>query len=127
MNFTIAPTLNKLVDGNITQALASFVKIEGTVNKPKLRLDTSSAINTIVGAVATGGISFGGEVLLSGDDDPCRSSLKNTKYANKYAQTKGIKSGTKRAYQEVNKQAKEAVKELEKAAKNLLNSFKVQF
>ena len=127
MNFTIAPTLNKLADGNITQALASFVKIEGTLNNPKLRLDTSSALNTIVGAVATGGISFGGEVLLSGDDDPCRSALKNTKYADKYAQTQGIKSSTKRAYQEVNKQAKEAVKELGKAAKNLLNSFKVQF
>lgn len=127
MNFTIAPTLNKLADGNITQALASFVKIEGTLNNPKLRLDTSSALNTIVGAVATGGISFGGEVLLSGDDDPCRSALKNTKYADKYAQTQGIKSSTKRAYQEVNKQAKEAVKGLGNAAKNLLNSFKGQF
>ena len=29
INFTIAPMLNKLADGNIAQALASFVKIEG--------------------------------------------------------------------------------------------------
>ena len=48
INFTIAPTLNKLVDGNITQALASFVKVEGTLDNPKLRLDTSLALNTIV-------------------------------------------------------------------------------
>jgi uncharacterized protein involved in outer membrane biogenesis len=88
INFTIAPTLNKLADGNITQALASFVKIEGTLNKPKLRLDTSSALNTIVGAVATGGISLGGEMLLSGDDDPCYSALVNTAYADKFKQTK---------------------------------------
>lgn len=127
INFTIAPMLNKLSDGNITQALASFVKIEGTLEHPKLRLDTSSAINTIVGAVATGGISLGGEVLLSGDDDPCYSALINTQYANKYVQTKGIKSSTKRAYQEVNKQAKNAVKGIGNAAKNLFNSLKDQF
>ena len=127
INFTIAPTLNKLADGNITQALASFVKIEGTLNNPKLRLDTSSAISTIVGAVATGGISLGGEVLLSGDDDPCRSALEGTKYANKFKQTTGAKSSTKRAYQEVNKQAKNAVKEIGNAAKNLLDAFKGQF
>ena len=127
INFTIAPTLNKLADGNITQALASFVKIEGTLNNPKLRLDTSSAISTIVGAVATGGISLGGEVLLSGDDDPCRSALEGTKYANKFKQTTGAKSSTKRAYQEVNKQAKNAVKEIGNAAKNLLDAFAGQF
>ena len=127
MNFTIAPMFNKLADGNITQALASFVKIEGTLENPKLRLDTSSALNTIVGAVATGGISFGGEMLLSGDDDPCYSALKNTQYANKFIQTSGVKSSTKRAFQEVNKQAKDAVKELENVAKSLLNSFKKNF
>lgn len=127
INFTIAPTLNKLADGNITQALASFVKIEGTLNKPKLRLDTSSALNTIVGAVATSGISLGGEMLLSGDDDPCYSALVDTAYANKFKQTKGIKSDTKRAYQEVNKQAKEVIKGVGNAAKNIFDAFKKQF
>ena len=127
INFTIAPTLNKLADGNITPALASFVKIEGTLNKPKLRLDTSSALNTIVGAVATGGISLGGEMLLSGDDDPCYSALVNTAYANRFQQTKGIKSDTKRAYQEVNKQAKEVIKGVGNAAKNIFDAFKKQF
>ena len=97
------------------------------MENPKLRLDTSSALNTIVGAVATGGISLGGEVLLSGDDDPCYSALKGTQYANKFTKTEGVKSNTKRAIKEVNKQAKEAVKEIGNAAKNLLNSFKGQF
>ena len=127
INFTLAPTLNKLADGNITQALASFIRIEGTLTHPKLRLDTSSALSTIVGAVATGGISFGGEVLLSGDDDACYSALVNTAYANKFKQTKGIKSGTKRAYQEVNKQAKEVIKGVEDLAKNLFGNLKNQF
>lgn len=127
INFTIAPTLNKLADGNITQALASFVKIEGTLNKPKLRLDTSSALSTIVGAVATGGMSLGGEVLLSGDSDPCHSALINTPYANKFVQTKGIRSDTKRAYQEVSKQTKNAVKGIGNAAKNLLGAIREQF
>ena len=127
IDFTIAPTLNKLADGNITQALASFIKIEGTLNSPKLRLDASSALNTIVGAMVTGGISLGGEVLLSGDDDPCRSALINTAYANKFKQTTGVKSSTKRAYQEVNKQAKNAMKGIGNAAKNLLGAFKNQF
>ena len=127
ISFTIAPTLNKLTSGNITQALASFVKIEGTLDNPKLRLDTSSALSTIVGAVATGGISLGGEMLLSGDDDPCYSALVNTVYANKFKQTKGIKSSTKRAYQEVNKQAKNVIKDVGNAAKNIFDAFKEQF
>ncbi len=127
ISFTIAPTLNKLASGNITQALASFVKIEGTLDNPKLRLDTSSALSTIVGAVATGGISLGGEMLLSGDDDPCYSALVNTVYANKFKQTKGIKSSTKRAYQEVNKQAKNVIKDVGNAAKNIFDAFKEQF
>lgn len=127
ISFTIAPTLNKLASGNITQALASFVKIEGTLDNPKLRLDTSSALSTIVGAVATGGISLGGEMLLSGDDDPCYSALVNTVYANKFKQTKGIKSSTKRAYQEVNKQAKKVIKDVGNAAKNIFDAFKEQF
>lgn len=127
ISFTIAPTLNKLASGNITQALASFVKIEGTLDNPKLRLDTSSALSTIVGAVATGGISLGGEMLLSGDDDPCYSALVNTVYANKFKQTKGIKSSTKRAYQKVNKQAKNVIKDVGNAAKNIFDAFKEQF
>ena len=66
-------------------------------------------------------------MLLSGDDDPCYSALVNTAYADKFKQTKGVKSGTKRAYQEVNKQAKEVIKGVGNAAKNILDAFKGQF
>ena len=65
IDFTIAPSLNKLVDGNIAQALASFVKIEGTIENPKIGLDQEAALTTIVGTVASGGIYFGSEMLLN--------------------------------------------------------------
>ena len=123
MNFTIAPTLNKLADGNIAQALASFVKLEGTLEQPKIGLDTRAALTTVVGTMASGGAYLGSEVLLSGDDSPCYTALQGTVYASKFPKPSGVKAATKDAYQDVNKTAKDAVKGLESAAKNLLGAF----
>lgn len=123
INFTIAPTLNKLADGNITQALASFVKLEGTLEKPKVGIDTRSALTTIVGTVASGGTYLGSEILLNGSDSPCYTALAGTTYASRFPKPSGVKAATKDAYQDVNKTAKDAVKGLEDAAKDILGAF----
>ncbi len=122
IDFTIAPSLNKLVDGNITQALASFIKIVGTINSPKIRLDQSSAISTIVGTMATGGLYLGSEVLLNEDVDICHSALQGTKYANKFQTTDGVKAATKKVYYDVKQDTKAAVKELKNVAKDFLGA-----
>lgn len=123
INFTIAPTLNKLADGNIAQALASFVKLEGTLEKPKVGIDTRSALTTIVGTVASGGAYLGSEILLNGSDSPCYTALAGTTYASRFPKPSGVKAATKGAYQDVNKTAKDAVKGLEDAAKDILGAF----
>ena len=123
MSFTIAPTLNKLADGNIAQALASFVKLEGTLEEPKIGLDTRAALTTVVGTMASGGAYLGSEVLLSGDDSPCYTALQGTSYAAKFPKPSGVKAATKDAYQDVNQTAKDTMKGLENAAKNLFGAF----
>ena len=123
IDFTIAPSLNKLADGNIAQALASFVKIEGTIENPKIGLDQEAALTTIVGTVASGGVYFGSEMLLNGNDSPCYTALQGTKFASKFPKPSGVKAATKGAYQDVNQGAKDAVKDLKNVAKDLLGNF----
>lgn len=123
IDFTVAPSLNKLADGNITQALASFIKLTGTLEKPKIRLDQTSALTTIVGTMATGGAYLGSEVLLNGDDSPCYTALAGTKYAGRFPKPTGVKATTKDVYQDVGKSTKAVVKGVEGAAKNLIGAF----
>lgn len=123
IDFTVAPSLNKLADGNITQALASFIKLGGTLEHPKVGLDQASALTTIVGTMATGGAYLGSEVLLNGDDSPCYTALAGTQYASRFPKPSGVKATTKDVYQDVGKQTKDVVKGLEGAAKNLLGAF----
>lgn len=115
--------MNKLADGNITQALASFIKLTGTLEKPKVRLDQTSALTTIVGTMATGGAYLGSEVLLNGDDSPCYTALAGTKYASRFPKPTGVKATTKDVYQDVGKSTKAVVKGVEGAAKNLIGAF----
>lgn len=123
IDFTVAPMINKLADGNITQALASFVRVGGDIRNPKLYLDKTSALTTIVGSVATGGVYLGSEMLFNSDDDPCYSSLQGTKYSSKFTTSKGLGTTAKNAYQDVSKQTKDVVNGLGKAAKGMFDAF----
>ncbi len=124
INLTIAPTLNKLVDGNITQALVSFVRIAGTLSNPELKIDKTATLTTVLGTIVSGGTYLGAEAILSGDDTPCYAALIGTKYASRFPKPKGIKSGTKNVYQDVTKQAKSIVKEFGGVAKDFLGVLK---
>ncbi len=123
IDFTLAPALNKLADGNLTQALASFIRLKGTLDNPKIGLDKTAALTTVVGTVASGGVYLGSEVLLNGDGSPCYTALEGTQYALRFPKPSGVTAATKGVYQDVSKQAKDVVKGLGGAAKNLLNSF----
>ena len=124
IDFMIAPAMNKLAEGNITQALASFIKLQGTLQNPKIGLDKASALTTVVGTMMTGGVYLGSEILMNGSSSPCYTALAGTKYASRFPKPTGVKAATKGAYQDVGKQTKAVVKGFEGATKNLIGAFK---
>lgn len=124
IDFTISPTLNKLSSGNLTQALASFIRLGGKLDKPSLKLDKTSAVSTVVGTIATNGLYLGGEVLLGGDDNLCNTALQGTKFVARYPKKESVKNSVKESYQDVAEQARDAAKEIRDAAKGLFKSLK---
>lgn len=124
ISFTIAPSLNKLAKGNIAQALASFIKVGGTIEDPKIRIDNQEALKTVVG-VATGGVAYlGSQMVLNGDGSPCYTALQGTAYAARYPKPTGVKATTQDVYNDTTKQIKDGVKDLKNTAKDILGMFK---
>ena len=125
LSFTIEPSLNKLASGNIAQALASFIRLSGTLQNPQLKLDDTEALKTIVGVVATGGANYlGSQMLLAGNGTPCYKALEGTKYANKFPKPTGVRAETQEIYQDTTKQIKDGLQGLQNTAKDLLKMFK---
>ncbi len=124
INFMISPMLNKLAQGNITQALASFIRIKGKIQKPSIGIDTASAVSTVVGSVATGGLYLGSEVLMSGDENLCNTALQGSKYVSRFPRKESVQNTAKDAYQNVTGNAKDALREIGSTAKGMFNSLK---
>lgn len=89
INLSIKPFSGKITDTNIASALSSLVKLTGTIQNPKVGLDSASAIKTIVGVATTGPVYFGAQMLIENDGTPCYTALKNTPYAEKFPKPKG--------------------------------------
>ncbi|MBR6664061.1 MAG: AsmA family protein [Alphaproteobacteria bacterium] len=125
ISFTIEPSMNKLAQGNVAQAMASFIKVVGTLQDPKIRLDKSEALKTIAGVAMTGGVSYlGSQVLLNGSGEPCYVALEGTKYANLFPKPTGVKAASQEMYNDATKQIKKELKSLENTAKDFLKMFK---
>ena len=125
IEFTIEPSMNRLASGNIAQALASFIKVVGTLQNPKIRIDNKETLKTVVGIMATGGMSYlGSQVLLNGSGEPCYVALQGTPYASRFPKPTGVKATTQGVYDDTSKQIKKGLKDLENTAKDLLNMFK---
>lgn len=125
LNFTIEPSMNKLMSGNVTQALASFIKVGGTLDNPKVGIDDKQALKTIVGVAATGGVSYlGSQVFLNGDGSPCYTALEGTPYASRFPKPSGVKATTQNVVEGTEKQLKQGLKNIKNTAKDILNSFK---
>jgi len=125
VSFTIEPAFNKLALGNVSQTLASFVKVKGTIQNPEIRLDDTETIKTIMGVVATGGATYlGSQMLLTGNGEPCYQALEGTVYANKFPKPTGVKATTQDIYQGTSNQVKKGLETLGNTAKDLLSVFK---
>lgn len=127
LSFTIEPSMNKLMSGNVTQALASFIKVSGTLDNPKVGLDDKAAVKTLIGVAATGGVSYlGSQVFLNGDGSPCYTALEGTAYASRFPKPSGIKATTQNVVDGTQKQLKQGLKDLKNTAKDVLKSFQVK-
>ena len=124
IDFTVAPMMNKLASGNITQALASFIRLKGTLSSPSIGLDKTSALSTVVGSVATGGLYLGSEVLMSGDSNLCNTALQGTKFVARFPRQESATNDAKDVYQNVTGNTKEAIKGIGNTAKDLFKSLK---
>ncbi len=127
LNFTIEPSMNKLMRGNITQALASFIKVSGTLDNPKVGLDDKTTVKTLIGVAATGGVSYlGSQVFLNGDGSPCYTALEGTPYASRFPKPSGVKATTQNVVDGTQKQLKRGLKDLKNTAKDILKSFQTK-
>ena len=124
IDFMVSPMMNKLAQGNISQAIASFIRLRGKLHKPSIGIDTTSAVSTVVGSVATGGIYLGSEMLMSGDANLCNTALKGSKYISRFPRKESMQNDVKDIYQGVTGNAKDAVREIGNTAKGIFKSFK---
>jgi len=116
LNIDLQPFSGKISDANVSSVLGSLLSIKGTFAQPKLGLNKTGTVKTVVGALATSGVYTAGDLLLSPDASPCHTALKGTVYADYFKGDDSVKSDISSTYNE----AKEAVKDLGNQAKDLL-------
>jgi len=81
IDMAIKPRARGATGLSLTTPLAGMVKVEGTIARPSVGIDTAGTLKSAasVGAgIATGGLTTLGEVLfdkVTADDDPCRTVL----------------------------------------------------
>ena len=156
IDFSLHPYSGEIVDVNWAQAVSSFLQVKGTLQDPKIVLNDTQAIKTLIGVVTTGGATYlGSQMLLDSDRSPCYTALKGTPYATRFPAPSKTQQATQAVYQGasdavndsvtavsdtakgaatlVGDGAKDAaadlkasVKDLKNAAQGLLNSFKRQ-
>ncbi|MBR5599136.1 MAG: AsmA family protein [Alphaproteobacteria bacterium] len=88
LNISIKPFAGKLTETNIAKALSSLVKLTGTIQKPKIGVDSSNAIKTIVGVTTGGPVYLGAQMLLESDGSPCYTALEGTGYESRFPKPK---------------------------------------
>ncbi|MBR1605672.1 MAG: AsmA family protein [Alphaproteobacteria bacterium] len=129
IDFSISPAFN--LDTGIAQALSSLIKIQGTVEQPKIKLDDKQALKTVVGIATTGGAAYLGSQALLSNNSPCYSALSGTSYQSMVPQPSAASKaqqntidGTKAAYKETKENIKQELKAIEQNAKDIINMFK---
>ncbi len=90
LSFSIKPFAGKLTDTNIAKALASLIKLNGTIQNPKIGVDSANAIRTIVGVTTAGPIYLGTQMLLENDGSPCYTALQETGYETRFPKPNNV-------------------------------------
>lgn len=94
LNLSFKPFAGKLTDTNIAKVLSSLVKLTGTIQNPKIRVDSANAIKTIVGVTTTGPVYLGSQMLLENDGSPCYTALQGTGLENRFPKPENVVTQT---------------------------------
>ena len=121
IDFSIKPNIT---DVNVVQAIASFIKVKGTLENPKIAIDDKTAAKAIIGVAATGGTAYLGSQLLEVDSSPCYTALKGTAYQDRFPAPSGVAATTRNVYQDAEKQIGSGIKDLKNTAKDIIGIFK---
>ena len=135
IDFSMQPSFPDAVDANITGAVTSFLRIQGTIQDPKIALDNKAAVKAIVGMTTNAPVYVGSQLLANSNSSPCYSALVGTAHESRFPKPTGVKATTENVYKdtakavensvkEIKTNAKESVKELKSSAKNILNAVK---
>ena len=124
INFTVTPSFS-LSDTNVAQALSSFIKIDGTLDNPKLRLDEKQALQTLVGVATTGPAFLGSQMVLDSGSSPCWTALQNTPFAKQFPAPSKISTFKNDAVKDSKAAVKDAGKQIEKSVRDLRDNFKM--
>ena len=125
IDFSIKPFTGKLVDLNVAQALASFVKISGTIQDPKIVINDKEALSALVGVATTGGTAYlGSKLLLDTNSSPCYTALEGTSYASRFPKPSGIRAETQNVYQDASQTVQDGLNDIKDTAKDLLGTLK---
>ncbi len=125
IDFAVKPFSGKVVDTNIAQALTSFLKIQGTMQNPKIVLDNKEALKTLVGVATTGGASYlGSKLALDVDSSPCYTALQGTEFAKRFPKSTGAKAAAQDVYQGVSNGISDGIQAVGDTAKGFLKAVK---
>lgn len=125
IDFSVRPSSGKVANANVVQALSSFIKVQGTIQSPKLTLDDKEALKTLVGVATTGGAAYiGSKMVLDVDNSPCYTALQGTSFEGRFSKPTGIQATTQEVYQDAGKQVKQELKNLKNTAKDFLKTLK---
>ena len=124
IEFTLKPFAGKLTDKSIAQALSSFVKITGTIVEPKIAIDNTQAVKTVVGLATSAPAFLGGSMILGSDAAPCYTALKGTAHEGYFPKPLNDEVATEINYKDAEKAIKENLKEIKANSKEELKALK---
>lgn len=121
ISLSVKPFAGKLTDTNIAKALSSLVKLTGTLQKPKIGVDSANAIKTIVGVTTAGPVYLGTQMLLENDGSPCYTALDGTGYESRFPKSDNIARQTTDGVDKILDDSVDVVKGTTKGLLNMLS------
>ncbi len=121
LNLSFKPFAGKLTDTNLAKVLSSLVKLTGTIQKPKIRVDSANAIKTIVGVTTTGPVYLGSQMLLENDGSPCYTALQGTGLESRFPKPENVVTQTTNDVGQIFDDSVGVVKDTTKGIINILS------
>lgn len=126
ISVSIKPFAGKLTDTNIAKALSSLVKLTGTLQNPKIGIDSANAVKTIVGVTTGGPVYLGAQMLLENDGSPCYTALQGTGYETMFSKPENIIQSTTGDVGQILDDSVGVVKDTTKGLLNLLSGGRLE-